>query len=201
MEPSVEPVRVAQGRQVSPSLDQGLLGRVSGELSVAEDEPGRRVQARDGRAGKDGEGVMIAPLRSLDVTSLVHSRPLPGRGPSGRAQMVCRRTCANRSRRRQSDDVCPRDESAARAASTKDPAGDVEAPRYADALSLSVSVHGPDLILQMRVGGAPAPRGSEARIHLFKVDLVDDGSEDYWASLESRSDGSFHPVLFAIDGS
>lgn len=38
-------------------------------------------------------------------------------------------------------------------------------------------------------------------IYLFKVDLDDDGSEEYWATLESRSDGSFYPVLFAIDGS
>jgi hypothetical protein len=88
-----------------------------------------------------------------------------------------------------------------RAASTADPAGDVDGPRYADGLSLSASIQSSDLILQMRVGGVPTARGSEAVIYLFKLDLDDDGSEEYWTSLESRSDGSFYPVLFAIDAS
>lgn len=88
-----------------------------------------------------------------------------------------------------------------REASTTDPPGDVDGPRYADGLSLDASIQGSDLILQMGVGGVPTARGSEAVIYLFKLDLDDDGSEEYWTSLESRSDGSFYPVLFALDGS
>ncbi len=39
-----------------------------------EDESGCRVQPREGSAGDRGEGVMIAPSRSLDETTLLHGR-------------------------------------------------------------------------------------------------------------------------------
>ena len=51
MEPGVEPVGVAQPRQVPPGPHQRLLDRVARELRVPEDESGGRVQPRDGRAG------------------------------------------------------------------------------------------------------------------------------------------------------
>ncbi len=86
MKPGIEPVRVAQRGQVPPGSDEGLLDRVSGELVVAEDEARSRVQARDGRAGERRKGVMIAPLRSFDETSLVHGRLGYVRGRCGRAQ-------------------------------------------------------------------------------------------------------------------
>lgn len=74
MEPGIEPLGVTQRRQVAPGSDQGILDRVSSELMVPEDEAGRLVQPRDGGAGKFGEGVMIAPLRSFHDTALVHGR-------------------------------------------------------------------------------------------------------------------------------
>jgi len=74
-EPGVEPIRVAQRRQVTPGADEALLDRVARELRVPEDQPGRRVEPRDGRAGKQREGVMIASLRPLDEVSLVHDNP------------------------------------------------------------------------------------------------------------------------------
>ena len=74
MEPGVEPVRVAKARQVSPGSDESVLDRVSRELAIPEDQPGRSIQPRDGRASELGEGVMIAPLRLLDETPLVHCR-------------------------------------------------------------------------------------------------------------------------------
>ena len=52
-----------------------FLDRVPRELGVPEDQASGRVQARDVGAGQHGEGVMIAPLRSLDEISLVHGRP------------------------------------------------------------------------------------------------------------------------------
>ena len=79
-EPRVEPVGVAQRRQVPPGADEPFLDRVARELRVPEDQPGCRVEPRDGRAGKLREGVMIAPLRPLDEVSLVHDNPLPRRG-------------------------------------------------------------------------------------------------------------------------
>ena len=75
-QPGFEPIGVAQGRQVSPGGDEALLDRVSRELVVPEDQSGCRVQPRDGRAGEHGEGVMIAPPRTLDELSLVHGHPL-----------------------------------------------------------------------------------------------------------------------------
>ena len=55
--------------------DESLLDRVPCEVGVPEDQAGGRVQARDGCASASvGEGVMIAPPRSLDETSLVHGR-------------------------------------------------------------------------------------------------------------------------------
>src|SRR6476620_9635222 len=74
MEPGVEPVGVAQRRQVPPAADHRLLDGVSRELAVTEDQAGGRVQPRDGCAGEQGEGVMIATLCSLDESSLVHGR-------------------------------------------------------------------------------------------------------------------------------
>ena len=74
MEPGVEPIRVAQTRQVAPGADECLLDRVARELRVPKDEAGRRVQPREGRVDERGEGVMIAPLRASDELSLVHGR-------------------------------------------------------------------------------------------------------------------------------
>ena len=48
----------------------------TGWLVVPEDQSGRPVQPRDERAGKHGEGVMIASPGSLHELSLVHGHPL-----------------------------------------------------------------------------------------------------------------------------
>ena len=71
VDPGVEPVGVAQPRQVPPGLDECLLDRVARELRVMEDQSGCCVQPRDDPADEHGEGVMIAIPRSLDETSLV----------------------------------------------------------------------------------------------------------------------------------
>src|SRR6476646_10875473 len=74
MEPGVEPIRVAEARQVAPCPEQSLLDRVARELRVPKDESSCRVQPRKGRVDELGEGVMIAPLRASDELSLVHGR-------------------------------------------------------------------------------------------------------------------------------
>src|SRR4029079_7775737 len=74
MKPGVETVDVAQRRQVPPASDHRLLDGVSRELTIAEDQASGSVQPRDGPAGEHGEGVMIATVRSLDESSLVHGR-------------------------------------------------------------------------------------------------------------------------------
>ena len=78
MEPGIEPVGVAQPRQVSPRGHQGVLDRVPRELAVSEDQSGRGVQPRDRRASEDGEGVVVAPLCLFDDSPLIHSRPAFG---------------------------------------------------------------------------------------------------------------------------
>ncbi len=79
MEPGVEPVGIAQPRQVSPGPDQALLDRVARELGVPEDEASGRVHARSGAPGKHGERVAIAPPCLFHERPLVHGRPLERR--------------------------------------------------------------------------------------------------------------------------
>ena len=78
--PGVEPVWIAKRRQGPPGADEAILDPVARELRVPEDQPGSRVQPRDGVAGKRREGVMIALLRPLDEVSLVHDSPRSRRG-------------------------------------------------------------------------------------------------------------------------
>ena len=84
MEPGLEAIRIAKGRQAPPGADEALLDRVSRELGVPEDEAGRSIQPRDARAGKHGEGVMIASPGPLDESSLVHGHPRVGAATSSR---------------------------------------------------------------------------------------------------------------------
>jgi hypothetical protein len=72
MEPVVEAPRIAQPRQAAPGPDERLLGGILGELRVAEDEVGRGVQARAGRADELGEGLPVPAPRSLQESLLVH---------------------------------------------------------------------------------------------------------------------------------
>ena len=98
MEPGVEPVRVAETGQVAPGADERLLDRVARELRVPEDEAGGRVQPREGRVDERGEGVMIAPPRSLDEPSLVHGRLGCATTTAVVFDRVWRRPSGNRSR-------------------------------------------------------------------------------------------------------
>lgn len=62
MQPRIEPVGIAEAAKVAPGTNERVLDRVARELAIPEDQPCRRVEPRDGRAGQAGEGVMIAPL-------------------------------------------------------------------------------------------------------------------------------------------
>jgi hypothetical protein len=89
-EPGLESIRITQCGKVPPGPKKALLDRVSRELVVPEDESGRRVQPRDEQGGKDGEGVAIASLCSLDEFSLVHVDLTVTARRSCRAREVCR---------------------------------------------------------------------------------------------------------------
>jgi hypothetical protein len=75
VKPDIEPIVVAQTRQVAPGSKACLLDRVSRKILVPEHESGDGFQPRDGRADERREGVMIAPTRSLDEIPPVHSHP------------------------------------------------------------------------------------------------------------------------------
>ena len=74
VQPGVEPVGIAESRQLPPGADERLLDRVARELRVPEDEPGGSVQPREGWVDEPREGVRIAPPRAIDELSLVHGR-------------------------------------------------------------------------------------------------------------------------------
>jgi len=91
VDPGIEPVGVAQARQIPPRLDECVLDRVARELRVPEDQASRRVQPRDDPADERGEGVMIALSGPLDESSLVHRRSPVSARPFDRARILrCR---------------------------------------------------------------------------------------------------------------
>ena len=77
VEPRVEPFHVAQRRQVAPGSHEGVLGRILGELGVAQDVASDGVQSIDGTAGEHGEGLPVPASRLLDEDRL-HARSFQG---------------------------------------------------------------------------------------------------------------------------
>ena len=73
MEPGVEPVGVAQRRQVPPGSDEGVLGRVLREVGVAKEESSDRVQPIDGAGREHAEGLTVSASRPIDELRL-HAR-------------------------------------------------------------------------------------------------------------------------------
>jgi hypothetical protein len=81
IEPGVEPVGIAQPRQVPPGSNERLLDRVARQLTVSEDQTGGRVQARGGGPNERAEGFAIAFSCALHEHPLVHDRPSFGAAP------------------------------------------------------------------------------------------------------------------------
>ena len=77
MHPGVEPIRIAELRQLAPGDHQRLLDSILGSADVPEDPLGDREQSISRRAGEDGEGLPIAMLRLLDQLA-IHLGRLPG---------------------------------------------------------------------------------------------------------------------------
>jgi hypothetical protein len=82
IEPGVEPIRIAQTRQVTPGSDQCLLDGILREDCITKDEARGPVEARGSRLGEDGKGVMIALPRPFHETTLVHARLRCGAAPA-----------------------------------------------------------------------------------------------------------------------
>ena len=89
VEPGVETIGAAQCGQVTPGADERLLDGVLCLVGIAQDEPGGSVQPEDRGACQRGEGVMIAPSRSLHEF-LLHHAPRRRRGRHDRAHRVWR---------------------------------------------------------------------------------------------------------------
>ncbi|MEO8571067.1 MAG: hypothetical protein ABI553_05140 [Chloroflexota bacterium] len=68
--PGVEPVVVAQRRQLAPSRDQGLLDRVLGPREIAQDPERDRHQPIADRTCEIGERFLIAPTGQVHEGSL-----------------------------------------------------------------------------------------------------------------------------------
>jgi hypothetical protein len=65
VQPGIEPLDVAQGRQVAPRADNGFLGRILRKLRVAEEQASDPVQPIDGAGGQNGEGFAVSPSRPV----------------------------------------------------------------------------------------------------------------------------------------
>ena len=73
MEPGIKSVGAAQCGQVTPGSDERLLDGVLGLVGVAQNESGGGIQPEERGACQRGEGVMIAPSRSLHEFLLHHA--------------------------------------------------------------------------------------------------------------------------------
>ena len=61
---------IPQRGQITPGPQERVLDGVLGLIGIPEDERGGAVEARDRRGCQHGEGVMIAPPRSLHEVTL-----------------------------------------------------------------------------------------------------------------------------------
>jgi uncharacterized protein (DUF1697 family) len=75
VEPGIEPLDVAQHRQIPPGPYQRVLCGVLREVGVAEDQASDRVQPIDGANGQDAEGLVVSASRPIDESRLHASFP------------------------------------------------------------------------------------------------------------------------------
>ena len=70
VQPGIEPLDVAQRRQVPPGSNQRVLGGILREFGVAQDEASDPVQPIDGATGQDAEGLVVSASRPVDECRL-----------------------------------------------------------------------------------------------------------------------------------
>ena len=73
MKPGVEPVRIAQGSEVTPGLGERFLNGVLGLVGIAQDQPGSAVEPANGSEGERVEGVQVAPVPSTSSRRATNS--------------------------------------------------------------------------------------------------------------------------------
>ena len=74
LDPEVEPVRIAEVRQITPGDHQCVLQGILGPVDVVKDSSGDREQAIDARADQVHEGDLVTTLRR-DHELSIHRRP------------------------------------------------------------------------------------------------------------------------------
>jgi hypothetical protein len=74
VQPRIEPLRIPQPADVSPGLDERLLGCVLRSVAITKDQAGDRVQSSERARDERREGLMIAFARPLSQIQL-HRRP------------------------------------------------------------------------------------------------------------------------------
>ena len=76
--PGVEPIRIAEPRQLTPGDHQRLLHGILGSADIPEDPPGDRVQPIAERAGQDRECLSVTSLCLLHEIAIHPSDPSDG---------------------------------------------------------------------------------------------------------------------------
>ncbi len=74
MDPGVEPVRIAEARQVTPGDHQRVLQGILGPVDIPEDPLGDREEPVATRPDQGHEGRLVARLRLLDEIA-IHRLP------------------------------------------------------------------------------------------------------------------------------
>ena len=74
MQPGIEPLWVAKGREVAPRSDEGVLDGVLRPVGIPKNQPSRGIEAVDRRASEFSKGVAVASPRTLHELSL-HACP------------------------------------------------------------------------------------------------------------------------------
>ena len=80
VEPGVEPLDVAQRRQVGPGADQGVLGRIMREIGVVQDQPGDAVEAIDSASARTAKASR-SPRLALSTSSACNAPRPPSARP------------------------------------------------------------------------------------------------------------------------
>ena len=70
VQPGIEPLDVAQRRQVPPGSHQCFLGCILRKFGVAQDEASDPVQPIDGATSQDAEGLVVSASRPVDECRL-----------------------------------------------------------------------------------------------------------------------------------
>ena len=74
MDPGVEPVRIAEARQVTPGDHQRVLQGILGPIDIPKDPLGDREEPVTARVDQGHEGRLVTRLRMLDEIA-IHRLP------------------------------------------------------------------------------------------------------------------------------